>query len=953
MLDLFVLWALVLLLGLLCLPLTVTVFANLPDRGWAFSKTLGLAVFAFCVWFPLMVIQALPFNRLFIIGVALILVALSLYGFLRMRQSIIQFVQQHKSYILVTELIFLGMVCLLGWLRSYGPAIQGYEMFMDAGFIAAIMRSPHFPPNDMWYAGEHINYYYYAHYTIAMLGKMVGQAPSIIFNTGICIFFGLCASNLFGLTCNIISWAQHIRSMGLQAKQARQKMAPDPVVPLLSLKKAMPYGLLAFLMALVFGNLASTRQWWTSHETTDYHGIWFAPTRVIKHNAVENGIFQTFASTINEFPAFSFLLSCFHAHVLALAFTIIAIGVAFNLLLSPGKGFRVFGHGWGLGLTLACSALLIGGLFVMNGWDYPTYMALALVCLCLQQWLMHDARFSRILLVNCALPGVSLIALSLILFSPFYLSFISPSQGIGQVSPEMRSLLSDELLIYGLFAFLFLTLLLASVLKNPTFEQLAGKSAPGGAGSQIVARQRRRVSGTVPIVESTQSKESTARSSTTTVDEKVAPEQDEEFDDEDDTPVSWPVRYLLPAGALLYLLLCFLVLRFVPNSATLVAGSSFALLGALLLLYHLRDQAHCFTLLLGATAFALVAFCEIFFLRDAFAEGPYERMNTVFKFYFQAWILLSVACAAGIFFILETFHPISHRFSFYFRIWVLSALVSAAGLFASRIIFSPALENLGIVFYLQCWFILSLVGVLFVFGIRRIWRPASGRTLHFDVQRLAQHGVLSVWCLLLLFLIGASMVYPLAAPYARYVRVNQETAQPYLQSDYHLDGLEYMKDCYPTCGYGATGNYAGSNGGDYDTSGDYEAIRWLNEQVEGDPVIVETVGGDYTFYSRISTFTGLPTIMGWYGHEYQWRLTWIKKDIQAETAFNSRMGDIDQIYTNTDNESVLAVMRQYNAQYIYVGALEKQKYSIVDLNRFSSFMEVVYNANGVTIYKVR
>src|SRR5687768_451841 len=118
MLDLFVLWALVLVLGLLCLPLTVTVFANLPDRGWAFSKTLGLAVFAFCVWFPLMVIQALPFNRLFIIGVALILVALSLYGFLRMRQSIIQFVQQHKSYILVTELIFLGMVCLLGWLRS-------------------------------------------------------------------------------------------------------------------------------------------------------------------------------------------------------------------------------------------------------------------------------------------------------------------------------------------------------------------------------------------------------------------------------------------------------------------------------------------------------------------------------------------------------------------------------------------------------------------------------------------------------------------------------------------------------------------------------------------------------------------------------------------------------------------------------------------------------------------
>jgi len=62
---------------------------------------------------------------------------------------------------------------------------------MDEGFIAAIMRSPNLPPNDMWFAGYSINYYYYAHYTIAMLAKLLGQSPSIAFNTGICIIFGL------------------------------------------------------------------------------------------------------------------------------------------------------------------------------------------------------------------------------------------------------------------------------------------------------------------------------------------------------------------------------------------------------------------------------------------------------------------------------------------------------------------------------------------------------------------------------------------------------------------------------------------------------------------------------------------------------------------------------------------------------------------------------------------
>src|SRR5258707_13190499 len=287
MVELLQMWALVEVLGLLCLPLTITVFHNLPDRGWAFSKAIGLALLAFCVWLPLMWVQALPFSRLFIAGVLLILTAFSMIGFIRVRRDLAKLVSANIFYIAVCEAIFLGMVFLLGWIRSYGPDIHSFEMFMDEGFLAAIMRSPHFPPNDMWLSGYPINYYYYAHFTIATLAKLLGQSPSIAFNTGICIFFGLTAVNLFGVSCNIVAWARHLRKRRNAAPDtSRRRMRfaffgngrpaaanqsidvgsdrPDSVLP--PLVGAIPYGLLTMIMGQVLGNLASTQQWWILHD---------------------------------------------------------------------------------------------------------------------------------------------------------------------------------------------------------------------------------------------------------------------------------------------------------------------------------------------------------------------------------------------------------------------------------------------------------------------------------------------------------------------------------------------------------------------------------------------------------------------------------------------------------------------------------------------------------------
>jgi YYY domain-containing protein len=797
MVELLQMWAMVEVLGIVCLPLTITVFHNLPDRGWAFSKAIGTAVLAFCVWFPLMSLRVLPFSQFFIAGVFLLLVAFNIVGFLRVRQTIAKVVRVNFTYILISETVFAGMMLLLGWIRSYVPDIRSFEMFMDEGFIAAIMRSTHFPPNDMWYSGFPINYYYYAHFTVAALAKLLGQPPSIAFNTGISMFYGLTAVNLFGVTSNIVAWAQHVRR-GARVNGATEVQRPDTSYP--SLLRAVPYALLTMLMALVLGNLAATQQWWEQHgDWTQFN--WFSPSRVVD-------------GTINEFPAFSFLLSCFHAHVLALAFTIVAIALAFNLFLEQdGRGMLVFGRGWRLPITMGTTALILGGLFTMNGWDFPTYVGLTVVCIVLQQWLVYCSRFRLELLLDIFTACAGLIALSFIMYVPFYLNFISPSQGLGVVGPADRSPLPNEILIYGMFAFVFLSLLLGRMFRHPFFTR-------SGANLALA----------------------------------------EEISTSSVTRRSWFNKGVV--SVLLVICAALLTLLVLRNSATFVVTSGIAALGCIALLYSLRDRSQAFILLLGSVAFALVAVCEVFFLKDVFAGGDFLRMNTVFKFYFQAWALLSITSGAGLYFILEGFRP--------------QAAVARG----------------------QLWL---------------------------------QRGVGGIWIAGLLLLLLASAVYPLVGTYAR--------TNHYMQRTNSLDGIDYLKNCkVPDC--------------DYDTAGDYAAIRWLNSRVSGDPVLVEAVGDDYTSYARISAFTGLPTPIGWIGHEYQWRVNWLNNGLNA-VDFDSRKSDVDTIYTDPHPSVVMNLLARYHVQYLYVGLLEHMKYPKANLQRFSAFLHVVYSAQGVTIYQVQ
>lgn len=234
-----------------------------------------------------------------------------------------------------------------------------------------------------------------------------------------------------------------------------------------------------------------------------------------------------------------------------------------------------------------------------------------------------------------------------------------------------------------------------------------------------------------------------------------------------------------------------------------------------------------FLSLLIAAGAALTLAVEFFYLRDHFGT----RMNTVFKFYFQAWTMWGIAAAYAL-----------------ARFWIR--------------------------------------------GPR--WAGWAGAVL-----------------------VALGLVYPvLAIP----TRAREYGGPPTLDGAAHLRAL-----------YGP----------------DMAAIDWLNEHVEGTPVILEAPGDRYRAYiyeGRVSAFTGLPTLLGWGGHEHQWRGDY------AEPA--RREPDIQTLYTTPDPDQALTLLRQYGIQYVYVGLLEQSRYPPEGLAKFAQIGEIIYDANGVKIFRI-
>jgi uncharacterized membrane protein len=131
------------------------------------------------------------------------------------------------------------------------------------------------------------------------------------------------------------------------------------------------------------------------------------------------------------------------------------------------------------------------------------------------------------------------------------------------------------------------------------------------------------------------------------------------------------------------------------------------------------------------------------------------------------------------------------------------------------------------------------------------------------------------------------------------------------------------------------------------TPGEMAAIRWLAEAPPG--VVAEAVGGSYTNYARVSTLSGQPTVLGWPGHESQWR--------GGGREIGSRQTDIQRLYCSRDWGEAMAIIDQYGIEYIYIGPLERSTYTPQTCGtglyeaKFAQHLVPVYQQDDVIIYQ--
>jgi uncharacterized membrane protein len=242
-----------------------------------------------------------------------------------------------------------------------------------------------------------------------------------------------------------------------------------------------------------------------------------------------------------------------------------------------------------------------------------------------------------------------------------------------------------------------------------------------------------------------------------------------------------------------------------------------------------------FSLLLIGVGAILALTVEFVYLGDVFGT----RMNTVFKLYFQTWVLWAIASA----------HVLAR---------------ALGGLWLRRAKSAPAQ-----------------------------WQNAT---------RVAA----------VLLLVGAGAVYTPLAVVGRSVEYGGGAT---------LDGAAHL----------ALRN-----------RGDLAAIEWLNQNVHDSPVILEGPGTSYTYGSRISAHTGLPTLLGWPGHERQWRGG---GDLQL-----GREDIIDAIYTARDIEEVASFLDRYGVRFVIIGDHERARYEADGLSRLAAMLTPVFSVDGTTIY---
>jgi len=799
-----------LILGLIAYPLVRLALPGLSDRGYPFSKLIGFLLVAFFVWW--LGSLGVAVTRMLILSVLIGLVLIGgILAYLQ-RKTLWPELKANWRYFLVIEA--LGLIAFVFFLlvRRGNPDLwhpfKGGEKPMDFSYLNAVIKSTTFPPYDPWFAGGYINYYYYGFVIVGMPIKLLGINPAVAYNLVLPLWFSLLILGAFSVGWNLYNGILRPRALRMGDKGDKSIFGG-----------AFWVGLATAVILVVLGNLGTVSLITSGFQRIAAGGL---PIDEASLGQQISWTFQGFiqflegtpmpfypgdwywvpsrvipGEPITEFPYFTFIYGDLHAHLIAFPITVLAISWSLSVVLNKTQWAAKKGRFTWLGLIVSffMGGIIIGALRPTNTWDFYTYIVFAAVAVFYSISRHYQPRFNLKLSKGEWIEkiGVAILAvIGLVLLSLFLYQPFAYWYGQGYTRVEVWEGSRTPLHSYFTHWGLFL-FIIVSWMAWETYHWL--KTTPKSAL------------------------------------EKLEP-------------------YLTWIYALLILFAVVLVAFLAMGVPVGVVALPIGLWAVVLMLRPGRSDGGRFHLFMIGTAVTLTLAVELVYL-----PGDVGRMNTVFKFYLQAWILF--ALAAGV--------------------------------------------CLG-------WLVKSL----------RYWR-----------NRLAL-----IWQVLLFLLVMSAALFMVLGTTDK---VDDRMA---LNAPQTLDGMTYM----------AYATYY-DMGVNMQLVEDYYAIQWMQDNIEGSPVILEGQAYEYRWGNRFTIYTGLPGVVGWNWHQRQQRA------VLRNNAVQERVNAVDMFYTTEDMAYVVEFINAYDVAFIVLGQLERAFYPGSGLEKFQNYegqlWDPVHQVGSTIIYQVR
>lgn len=416
--NVFIWWSYLLVIGFIFFPLGNFLFNRFFDKGYIFSKSLGLCILTYIIYIG-GTFHFLPFSRISIFIVLALIALLDLY---LLKKGRIKVSFNKIGVILFQEGLFLISLLIWSYVKSFQADIHGLEKFMDFGFMNSILRSTYFPPTDMWFPPFSINYYYFGHLVTATLMKLTNINTFIAYNIMLATIFAFTICSSFSFVATLTFDVLKIRRASYLA------------------------GILGAAIATLGGNLHTIYAFFIPYSPPEnpipFWQLKFS--QIFPNNYWYPNATRFIPFTIHEFPSYSFVVSDLHGHVLDIPFVFLTLALIYSVFLAKKITYK----------SSLFVAFMLAIMYMTNAWDGIIYFLLfgLTVLLWKSDILKHKKSIHKVkwfdlfakvnaitkkgsYLLACA-KYIGFAAVSYLIFTfPFNLHFKPFVSGIGIVCP--------------------------------------------------------------------------------------------------------------------------------------------------------------------------------------------------------------------------------------------------------------------------------------------------------------------------------------------------------------------------------------------------------------------------------------------------------------------------------------------------------------------------------------